>query len=312
MIRNLTLLSLSFFVGMTAVAQHRVLVQGNNRLAIVEDDGAISWEMAWPALHDIHVLPNGNIMALRGPLTVAEIDMATQEVVWSYNATKHHGNKGKRVELHAFQPLPDGNVMIAESGSARIIEIDRDKNLVASIDLVVENPHPHTDTRLARKLSNGHYLACHERDGAVREYDAEGAVIWEFAVPMFDQEAKPGHGPEAFGNSVFSALRLSNGNTLIGTGNGHSVLEVTPEKDIIWALHQNDLPDITLAWVTTLEVLSNGNLVLGNCHAGPGQPLLVELNRETREVVWTFDRFKDFGNSVSNSLLMDQVGQSVR
>ena len=103
-----------------------------------------------------------------------------------------------------------------------------------------------------------------------------------------------------------------NGNTLIGTGNGHSVLEVTPEKEIVWQLHQNDLPGIIFAWVTTLEVLPNGNYVVGNCHAGPGQPLLVELNPETKKVVWTFDRFDDFGNSVSNSLLMDVAGKSLR
>ena len=49
-------------------------------------------------------------------------------------------------------------------------------------------------------------------------------------------------------------MRLVNGNTLIATGNGHSVLEVTPEKEIIWQINQNDLPGITLAWVTTLPL----------------------------------------------------------
>ena len=47
----------------------------------------------------------------------------------------------------------------------------------------------------------------------------------------------------------------------------NSVLEVTPERKIVWELHQHDLPSITLAWVTTLEVLPNGNYVIGNCHA---------------------------------------------
>ncbi len=129
---------------------------------------------------------------------------------------------------------------------------------------------------------------------------------------MFDKQPQGGHGPEAFGNRLFSAVRLQNGNTLIGTGNGHSVLEVTPDKEIVWQLHQEDLPNIRLAWVTTLEVLPNGNLVIGNCHAGPGQPLLVEVNRKTKAVVWTFDRHADFGNNVSNSLLMDVAGDTIR
>jgi len=209
--------------------------------------------------------------------------------------------------------LANGNIMIAESGPARIIEIDREGKLQHEVMLKVDNPHPHRDTRLARKIANGNYLVCHEADGAVREYDAQtGDVVWEYIVPMFDKEPKPGHGPGAFGNAVFSALRLSNGNTLIGTGNGHSILEVTSEKEIVNAVHQNDLPGITFAWVTTLEVLQNGNLVIGNCHAGPGQPLLVELDAKTREVVWTFDHFDAFGNSVSNSLLLDAAGTSLR
>ena len=129
---------------------------------------------------------------------------------------------------------------------------------------------------------------------------------------MFGKDAQPGHGPEGYGNHVFSAIRLDNGNTLIGTGNGHSVLEVTPGKEIVWQLHQNDLPGITLAWVTTLEVLENGHYVIGNCHAGPGQPLLIEIDPATKKVVWTFDHFDTFGNAVSNSLLLDQAGKSVR
>ena len=139
----------------------------------------------------------------------------------------------------------------------------------------------------------------------MREYAGDsGEVVWEYPIPMFGQDEKPGHGPEAFGNKCFAALRLENGNTLISTGNGHGVIEVTPDKQIAWQLQQHDLPSITLAWVTTLEVLENGNYVIGNCHAGPGQPLLVEIDPQTKQVVWTFDQFDRFGNSVSNSQLL--------
>jgi hypothetical protein len=156
-------------------------------------------------------------------------------------------------------------------------------------------------------------LVAHEADGKVREYDREsGQVIWEYEVPLFSKDPKPGHGPEAYGNRLFAALRLTSGNTLIATGNGHSILEVTPQKEIVWQLHQDDLPGIRLAWVTTLEVLPNGNRVIGNCHAGPGQPLLVEVDPKTKGVVWTFDRHDDFGDNVSNSLLLDMAGRSLR
>jgi hypothetical protein len=144
----------------------------------------------------------------------------------------------------------------------------------------------------------------HENDAAVREYDPEGKVVWEYAVPLFGKERKDGHGPEAFGNQVFSALRLPGGNTLIATGNGHSILEVTPGKEIVWSVHQNDLPGITLAWVTTLQALPNGNLIFGNCHAGPGNPQIIEITRD-KKVVWSFKDFQNFGDALSNSRVLD-------
>ena len=305
-------LSLCFLaaVSLTAAAEHRVLLPGGDRLAIVEPDGSTSWQMPWGGIHDIHWLPNGNILTRQGAATVVEIDPETKQVRWQYDSQAAH--QGRRVQVHAFQPLSNGSVMIAESGSAQIIEVDREGNVQKTVPLVVENPDTHSDTRLARKLDSGTYLVAHEADGKVREYDSKGNVVWEYEVPLFSRQPAGGHGPEAFGNRLFTALRLPSGNTLIATGNGHSVLEVTPEKEVIWELHQEDLPGIRLAWVTTLEVLPNGNYVIGNCHAGAGQPLLVEIEPKTKQVVWTFDRFDDFGNNVSNSQLLDVAKTSIR
>ena len=310
--RYLAVVLTGLLMGEAEGAEHRFVVQGNNKLAMVGGDGQIEWEIPWGGIHDLHVLPSGNIMVQQGASMVVEIDRESRQVVWTYDSATSNGNQGKRVEVHAFQPLPNDRVMIAESGPARIIEVDRQGKLLHEVRLKVEHPNPHTDTRLARKLTSGNYLVCHEGDGAVREYTPAGEVTWEYQVPLFDQERKGGHGPEAFGNKAFSAVRLASGNTLIATGNGHSVIEVTPARQVIWAIHQRDLPGITLAWVTTLEVLPNGNYVIGNCHAGPGQPLLVELQPATKQVVWRYDGFERFGNSVSNSQLLDALGKSLR
>ena len=296
----------------TAQAEHRIMVQGNNKLALVNKKGQIEWQMKWGGIHDIHVLPSGNIMVQERNRKIVEIDPATRKVVWSYDSTQENGNQGKRIEVHAFQPLANGHIMIAESGAGRIIEIDRQGKIHHQIKLKVNKPHPHRDTRLARKLANGHYLVCHEGDGAIREYDHDGTVVWEYEVPLFGKSPKGGHGPEAFGNQAFGAVRLPNGNTLIATGNGHSVLEVTREKKVVWKIEQNDLPGITLAWVTTLEVLANGNYVIGNCHAGPKNPLVIEIEPKSKKVVWTLDKFDVFGNSVPNTQLLDTGKPTIR
>ncbi len=294
-------------------AEHRLVIQGKGKLAIVSRDGKIEWEMPWGGIHDVHVLASGHIMVQQGAAKIAEIDPSSKRIVWSYDSASQNGNAGKAVEVHAFQPLAEDRIMIAESGVGRIIEIDRGGKLLKELELKIDHPHPHTDTRLARKLTNGNYLVCQEGDGTVREYDgASGQVVWEYEVPLFGQQPRGGHGPEAFGNKCFAAVRLPGGNTLIATGNGHSVLEVTPEKKIVWEIHQQDLPGITLAWVTTLEVLPDGHYVIGNCHAGPGNPQLIELEPKTRQVVWKFDQFETFGNDVSNTQLLDVEGGSLR
>ncbi|PQO41981.1 PQQ-binding-like beta-propeller repeat protein [Blastopirellula marina] len=299
--------------GYASAGPFRLVMQGNNKLAIVDQDGKVEWQIPWGGIHDVHVLENGHILVQKGAASIAEIDPETKEIVWSYDSRLNNGNEGKPVEVHSFQPLPGGKLMIAESGPGRIIEIDRDGKLLKEISLKRDHPHPHSDTRLVRKLENGNYLVAQESDGFIREYDGEsGKVVWEYEVPMFGQEARGGHGPEAFGNKAFCALRLENGNTLIATGNGHSVIEVTPQKEVVWQITQNELPGITLAWVTTLEVLPNGHYVIGNCHAGPDNPLLVEIDPESKKVVWTFDQYDLFGNSAPNSQLLDIEGNVLR
>src|SRR6185295_1091853 len=164
---------------------------------------------------DAHVLPNGNILFQQGWTRIVEMT-PDKKTVWEYDAGKMNGNEGRRVEVHAFQRLDNGWTMIAESGTARIIEVDKAGKLHREVKLKVNNPNPHSDTRLVRKIVNDHYLVAQESDGFVREYDAAGKIVWDYEVPLFGKERKGGHGPEAFGNSVFSASRLPNGNTLIG------------------------------------------------------------------------------------------------
>ena len=301
----MTRLSLAFLAALSLgpVSARDVLLQGNGKLALWRD-GEIAWDMPWGGIHDIHQGDDGKIYVQKDMHEVCAIDPNEKKVVWSYDSKTSNGNDGKALEVHAFQPLGGGKMMIAESGIGRIIEVDQDGKLLKEIKLTIDHPAPHRDTRLARKLDNGHYLVCHEGDGTVREYDADGKVVWDFPVPMFGKEPKDGHGPEAFGNCTFCALRLKNGNTLLSTGNGHSILEVTPAKEIVWKVEQHDLPGITLAWVTTLQIMPNGNYVFGNCHAGPGQPNLIEIEPKTKKVVWQLDGYEKFGNDVSNTLVV--------
>ena len=272
-------------------------------LALIEADGSIAWHYKVGPLHDLHVLPNGNILFQDGWTHIIEIDPKTNKVAWDYHCKPTKEGAGK-VEAHAFQRLEDGNTMIAESGNARIIEVNAKGEIVKQIKLQVDQPRPHKDTRLVRKTDAGTYLVAHEYHGLCREYDADGKIIWEYEVPLFDKAPAGGNGVKSFGNSLYSVQRLDNGNTLIGTGNGKSVIEVTPEKEVVWHLTSEDLEGIDLAWVTTAQVLKNGNIVVGNCHAGEENPHLIEVDRD-KNVVWTYKNWELFGRATTNSIVYE-------
>ncbi|MGK0187486.1 MAG: hypothetical protein ACI9R3_003274 [Verrucomicrobiales bacterium] len=281
---------------------------GIDHLCVVDAGGVLLWEYPTSSIHDVHLLDNGNLLFQTSWTKIVEMTLK-KEIVWSYDAARMNGNNGKRVEVHAFQRLKDGHTMLVESGTARIIEVDRMGRIQKEIPLKVDNPSAHSDTRRARKLANGHYLVSHEKDGFVREYDATGHVVWEFDVPMFGKEPKGGHGPESFGDQTFASMQLANGNYLISTGNGHSVLEVTPAKEIVWKLEQNDIEGVTLGWVTSLQELANGNLVIGNCHATRENPQIIEITRE-KKLVWKFHNWEHFGNNMPASIVIDGKASS--
>ena len=293
----------SSFIAFAADPAYRVLASDKGKVAIVDATGKVQWEYANKAqTHDLQLLPNGNVLLPLPKNTVGEVDK-DGKIVWQFECKPKEGSKD-RVEIHAFQRLEDGLTMIAESGNRRIIEVDKDGKIVREVPLTVEKPSSHRDTRMVRKLANGNYLVCHEGDGKIREYEASGKVVWTYVMELGGRPRSPGHGVEGHGNEVFGAVRLPNGNTLIAGGNNNRVLEVNPKGEIVWKIDQSELPGIKLAWVTTLHVLPNGNIIVGNCHAGPENPQLFEITRD-KKVVWTFKDFNTFGNGMASAHVLD-------
>ena len=83
------------------------------------------------------------------------------------------------------------------------------------------------------------------------------------------------------------ARRLANGNTLIACGTQKRVIEVTPGKEIVWQFTAADAPELNLTWISSLQELPNGHLLLGNFLRGQeGKGVdAFEITRE-KKVVW--------------------------
>src|SRR3954467_3178661 len=82
---------------------HRMLVAdaSKKRIAIVDPGGKIEWEYKISDLHDLQLLPSGNVLFETSITKIVEVDPRTNQTVWEYDATKTNAD-GKKVEVHSF------------------------------------------------------------------------------------------------------------------------------------------------------------------------------------------------------------------
>jgi len=230
---------------------------------------------------DIHQLSNGNV--LYACKTGAAEVTQDRKVVWSYDCppgTECHSaqpigldrvflcqngtpakvmlvsKKTGKIEMeHVVQTArPDDpksvhgqfrNIRITNAGTyllehlniGKVIEYDKNWNVIWSVDA--------PSAWLAIRLKNGNTLISGNQHGYVREVNPKGEIVWEI-----NKDDLPGFPLY----TVQGLNRLANGNTVISNWCGSiqkedwdkvvQVLEVTPDKKVVWALHQWKEPDL--------------------------------------------------------------------
>jgi len=259
------------------------------KVFIVSPAGKVEWE--YPARHcnDLWILPNGNLLFNTGH-GVKEVTR-DKKVVFNYESES---------EIYACQRLANGDTFIAECNAGRLLEVTPSGKIAKEIRLLPEGKNGgHTYIRNARKLKNGNYLVTHYGKQKVVEYSPDGKVVREIPAPG---------GPH-------SAFRLPDGNTLIACGDkikgGAKVIEVDPDGKTVWSVSSDDLPGISLKFMTGLQRLPNGNTVMSNWlgHGNLGKaPHLIEVTPD-KKVVWTFFDHKTM-KTISSIYLLDVAGEA--
>jgi len=252
--------------------EHRLMLfeygKGPNRLCELDSSGKVVWEHNPPSIAVIfEVLANGNILYAYGgkPTGVREITRKGDEV-WNYVS--------KCPQVLGCSRLPNGNTLLAEQGPCQAVEVNPKGEVLHRTPLKTSHESYHLQVRNIHKLANGNILAAHEGEGAIREVDMDGRVVWEYT------------GVENAGD----AQRLPNGNTLISCGTQKRVIEVTPEKTIAWEFSAKDAPELNITWVSSIQLLHNGNLLVGNFlrgQEGKGAHAF-EVTRD-KKVVWKWE-----------------------
>lgn len=253
---------------------HSLLITGSTGTFLFDESSALVWETPGYS-RDGYVLDNGNIL-LSIDDSAREYKKGTQTVVWSYSLNPI--NK----ELGTVYRLEDGNTMVVERGTKpRILEVAPDGTIAVEVPLQPDTDNDHMQTRMARKLPNGNYIAPHLLAFMVKEYTPEGKVVREIPtdLPLFgnrDDHSWP-----------FTAILLPNGNIHVNLTHGNRVAEFGPDNEVVWYL-DNSHVDGRLSDPCGGQRMPNNNMVICSyAQKDPAMPKVFEVTRD-KEVVWEF------------------------
>lgn len=211
-------------------------------IVFVMEDNRIVWQHPAPESNDLWVLPNGNLLFTTGR---GVLEMTRQnDTIFHYASNS---------PIFACQRLKNGNTFIGECSTGRMLEVSPKGTIVRETCIL---PQGVTDAgsgfiRNARRLDNGHFLVAHYGDETVKEYDANGKVIWSLNVPG---------GPH-------SVTRLPNGHTMIAVADKNRnprLIEVTKAGNVVWELSNADLPGKPLKFLGGFQYFSDGRILLSN------------------------------------------------
>lgn len=248
-----------------------------NRAVIVGEDGTVQWKYDKPA-SDGWVLSNGNVLLALYPTKgfpkggVVEVERATKKTVFEY--------QGQQKEISTALQLSDDRFLVAELGTEpRAIVIDRSGKILQKMPFQCQKGNAHMQTRMLRVLPSGNYIAPHLLDFAVKEYEPDtGKVVRTF--PTDDRGRDKRDWP-------FTAIRLKDGNTLIGCTNGNRIIEVDGSGKIVWSVTNEDIGENLFDDACGVQRLPNGNTVVTSYHARGNRVKLFEVTRD-KKVVWRY------------------------
>jgi hypothetical protein len=281
------ILGLAGGAGAAEPVKHRIMFaeygKGPNRLVELDADGKVAWEHKFPSIAVIfQVLPGGHVLYAYGgkPTGVREIDRQ-EKVIWDYQS--------QCPQVLGCSRLANGHTLVAEQGPCQVVEVDKDGKVVRTTPLTTTEKGYHLQVRNVHKLANGNILAAHEGEGAIREVDPSGKLVWEYTKV----------------ENTGEAIRLANGNTLIAGATQKRLIEVTPKGEVVWEFGAKDAPELNLTWVSSLQVLKNGNYVVGNFLRGQeGKGAHAFEVTKDKKVVWTFADHK-LAKSITTIRVLD-------
>lgn len=255
--------------------RHSLFIAGPSFTGILDEEGKEVWNAGKAGARDGFVLPSGNILIAWSD-EVVELTRE-KERVFEYKLSKDNR------EIGTVERLANGNTLVTELGpKPRLMELSAEGKIIVEVPLQPETDNAHMQTRMARKLPDGTYLAPHLLAFQVKQYDAQGKVIQSIAT---DLEELGGRKAE---NWPFTAIRLDNGHTLVTLTHGNKVAEFDAQGKVVWKIGNEDFPsEKPFADPCGAQRLPNGNTVIASYAASKGIKVF-EVTPD-KKIVWKYE-----------------------
>ncbi len=216
----------------------------DNRVLLVTLDGQIFWQYGQAGVTGsgpnqlntpvcAAMLPDSRDVLItdQGNQRVIQVDRKTNQIVWQYGTTGVAGSDFNELSNpNSAELLANGNILIADESNNRVIEVNRDNEIVWSYG------SPSDTTTLsapafASRLVNGDTLIADSGNNRAVEVAADAStVVWTYVT-----SSRPG---SVSAPTPTRAVRLQTGNTLISDQFNHQVIEVDPSGNIVLQLGQ--------------------------------------------------------------------------
>jgi hypothetical protein len=254
----------------------------DGKVCIVSPEGRVEWEYKTPGCNDLWALPNGNLL-FNIDHGVREVTRAKETVFQYASASEIHGcqrladgntlvgecTAGRLLEIDPsgksvfeLRLLPEGtdgghnymrNVRKLANGNYLVchyaLEVVREYDAKGTVVSEIAAPG---GARSAARLPNGNtVVTCGDLKKAsmILEADKDGKTVWKI-----EHDELPGVSLKL----AAGFQRLPNGNTVLANFLGHGALgaaphliEVTPDKKVIWTFQDHD----TMKTISSVQLL---------------------------------------------------------
>jgi len=215
----------------------------DNRVILVDPGGNIVWQYGQTGVpgsgfNQLNTpvqntwLPNAHVL-ITDQLNERVIEVTLDhKIVWQYGTTGTSGCGANQLNNpNSAELLANGHILIADESNNRVIEVTRQQQIVWSYGSC-------TGTQLsgaafASRLPNGNTLITDSNNNRILEVTSAGNVVFEY-----DTTTQPGSCNSSTCPLPTRAVRLKNGNTLISNQFDMQVIEIDPNKNIVFSQGQ--------------------------------------------------------------------------